>query len=287
MTLKKSDTGYWDQRRRRISSTTGGWVIGEGVFCHGYNMLDELMGEVSYFQLMFLSAVGHLPEKRLADWVEATFMCLSWPDSRIWCNQIGALAGSARTSPVAACSAGILASDSEMYGSRPLLEGVRFIQGALLQYRQDDGRDCCDKQAVEQIVDAELKKHRGKLNIMGYARPIARGDERVEAIQRVTDKLEFNQGEHLKLAYEISDHLFERFGESMNINGYVSAFMADQGYSPEEVYLLSTLCVSSGVMACYVDYRNRPVEDFLPLRCDDIDYQGAPLRELPERWERD
>ncbi len=279
MKSKQSDTAYWDQRRGRISSTTGGWVIGEGVFCHGYNMLDELLGEVSYFQLMFLSTLGHLPERRLADWVEATFMCLSWPDPRIWCNQVGALAGEARTTPASAVTAGVLASDSEMYGSRTFLEGMRFIQQACSQYRQGH--------SIEQIIEDELRKYRGKLNIMGYARPIAKGDERVVAIQRVTDKLEFDRGEHLTLAYAISDYLLERFGESMNIGGYASAFMSDQGYSPDDVYLLSTLCVSSGVMACYVEYRNRPVEDFLPLRCDDIDYQGVPLRELPEHWDRD
>jgi citrate synthase len=37
----------------------------------------------------------------------------------------------------------------------------------------------------------------------------------------------------------------------------------------------------SGVTACYVDAVERPAETFLPLRCDDIDYQGPPPRDVP------
>ena len=71
---------------------------------------------------MILIIIGRLVDKRLADWVEAGFLCVSWPDSRIWCNQIGALAGSLKTSPVSATMAGVLAADSRMYGSKPVLQ---------------------------------------------------------------------------------------------------------------------------------------------------------------------
>ena len=268
-----TDTRLWDRQRGTIRSGKGGWLAGKGVFCHGYSMLDELVGKHSYFQVMMLNVLGQLPERRLADWLEASFICVSWPDPRIWCNQIGALAGTARSSVTAAGAAGALAADSSMYGSRPLLEGVRFIQGALADVEAG--------MTVGEIVARELKGSRGKVSIMGYARPLASGDERIAALEAVTAQLDFAPGKHMHLAYAIEDILQREHDESMNINGYVSAFLSDQGFSAEQIYRLCALCVTSGVVACYIDARDKPADTFLPLRCDDIEYRGKAPRSLP------
>ena len=270
--MNKPDTSLWDRQRNKIISKKGGWFVGDGVFCHGYNMMDELVGKVSYMQVVVLNATGRLPERHVADWLEAVHICLSWPDSRIWCNQIGALGGTMRASAVASTAAGVLATDSRSYGVKPIKEGIEFIQRAMASLNRGV--------SVKEIVLNECEKHGGKPRIMGYARPIAKGDERVLAMELVTKKKGFSVGEHLKLAYEVERELLTRFNEGMNINGYVAAFMADQGFSAEEVYRLYAMVVSSGVNACYGDMRDRPAEVFLPLRCDDIDFQGKAYRKL-------
>lgn len=277
MSSKKTDSShqYWDCHRNTIHSRKGGWKIGQAVFSHGYSLMDDLVGEVSYFQIMMMNVLGRLPGKRVAEWLEASFVCMSWPDPRIWCNQIGALAGTAQTKAVAATTAGILAADSTMYGSRPLLEGVAFIQAALK--RKKAGATAKD------ILNEEIKKHRGKINITGYARPIASGDERVVAMERVTRQLGFEHGEHLALAMELDQLLKKEHGESININGYVSAFLSDQGYSAEDIYRICALCVMSGVTACFVEEQSKPPFSFLPLRCDDIEYRGKEQRAVPEK----
>ncbi|MEJ2200586.1 MAG: hypothetical protein P8X63_06185 [Desulfuromonadaceae bacterium] len=73
------DNSFWDSRRGVIRSRKGGWKMGQGVFSHGFNLLEELVGEHSYFQVMLLHATGRMPERRFADWLEAAFICLSWP----------------------------------------------------------------------------------------------------------------------------------------------------------------------------------------------------------------
>ncbi|GMQ89550.1 MAG: hypothetical protein BMS9Abin09_1050 [Gammaproteobacteria bacterium] len=269
----KSDTGFWDAQRGVIRHSNGGWLAGKGVFCHGYDMLEDLVGKASYFQVMMLNVLGYLPERRLADCLEAAYICMSWPDPRIWCNQVGALGGSARTSVIAASMAGVLAADSSMYGSRTFLAGVDFIQGA-----------CAEREAgasVEDIVANELKRHHGKVKIMGFARPLASGDERIAALEEVTARLGFEVGRHLQLAYDIEAILQRDFDESMNICGYASAFLSDQGFNAEEIYRMSVLSVTSGVTACYIDARDKSPDAFLPLRCDDIEYRGQAARELP------
>ncbi len=270
--MNNPDTSLWDKQRNKIISKKGGWFVGDGVYCHGYDMMNELVGKVSYMQVVMLNVTGQLPERRVADWFEAVHICLSWPDSRIWCNHIGALGGTMRASVVASTVAGVLATDSRSYGIKPLKEGVAFIQAAVIALK--------DGLSVEEIVVNECEKHGGKPYIMGYARPIAKGDERVPAMELVAKNLGFSVGEHLKLAYEIDRTLLAQFNEGMNINGYMSAFLSDLNFTSEEVYRICATLVASGVSACYVDMRDRLAETFLPLKCDDIDFQGKPHRKL-------
>ncbi|WP_305041588.1 hypothetical protein [Geoalkalibacter sp.] len=268
-----ADTRYWDERRGRIFSRKGGWVMGKGVFCHGFEMNKDLMGRVSFFQVLILNATGRLVEKPLADWFEAMHVGLSWPDARIWCNQIGALGGTLRSSVVAATVAGILAADSRAYGQGTLLEGFAFIERALAEARKG--------QSAKDIVAQECARHGGKPKFMGYSRPIAKGDERLAEFYNIQKRLGFSIGEHLALALEIEKVLLEDFDEAMNFNGYVSAFLADQGLTAQEAYQICAVLVTSGVTACYVDTFERPPESFLPMRCDDIDYQGPSARPVP------
>lgn len=269
------DLEQFDRNRGVIRSNKGGWVIGQGVICHGFEMMEDFVGKRSYIQVMVLNATGKMPSRALATWIEAVFICLSWPDPRIWCNHIGALGGTSRASVIASTTAGVLATDARSYGVKPLLEGVEFIQGALKERKSGV--------SVEEIISLECRKHGGKPNMMGYARPIAKGDERVPALERVRIEQRLPRGDHLKLAESIDKHLVENFDESINVNGYMSAFLSDEGFTSDEVYRVFSVLVASGVTACYVDTKNKPAETFLPLRCDDIDYQGQAPREVPEK----
>jgi len=272
---EKPDTDVWDRNRGVIRSSKGGWFAGKGVFSHGYDMMNDLVGNVSYMQVMLMNATGRLPDKQFAAWAEAVYICLSWPDPRIWCNQIGALAGSSGTSAVSATVAGILSTDSKAYGARPIREGVMFIQSA--RQKQLQGF------TAGEIVELECSQHGGKPSFMGYARPLAKGDERIEALERTATELGYTTGAHLALAYEIEQYLIEHFNEGMNVNGYIAAFLSDLGYTPEEAYRMSACIVASGVTACYCDTRDKTAGTFLPLQCEDIEYRGKELCSVPEK----
>ncbi len=263
---------YWQRRRGQIYSRKGGWVLGQGVSNQGYSMMDDLVGNASFFQVLLLNVTGKLPEKRLSDWMESAFICLSWPDSRIWCNQLGALGGDARVSPVAAICAGIMASDSRLYGPGTVLDTLHFIARATKSLRAGH--------LVTDFIEGHAK-HKGKILAPGYIRPIAIGDERVAAMQRVAENLGFEDGPHLTAAYRIQEYLSERYGESLNLAGYLSAFWLDQGLAPYQAYIVFSLCVNGGVHACYEEYQKNPPGSFLPLTCDDIEYVGVNERPVP------
>jgi len=236
------------------------------------------MISISYMQMHILNVTGRIVDRNIADWVEAVCIGLSWPDPRIWCNHVGALAGSTGTTPIAALAAGVMASDSAMYGARTLCDGMKFITGAM--QRKQEGAN------VEQIVAEEMKRNRGQVAIMGYARPLASGDERVDAMLEFMKKREMTYGEHVQLALEIERHLLANFSESLNVGGLMSAFMADNEFDQMQTYQIYAGCVMSGVVACYAEAERDLPERFLPMRCDDIDYQGVAARELPERFLR-
>jgi citrate synthase len=239
-------------------------------------MMNDLVGKKSYFQVLVLNAIGRLPEKRLADWLEALFMCLSWPDARIWCNQVGSLAGSARTSPVAGVCAGILASDSKMYGPGTQIMGVTFITKALR--KKEEGL------TPEMIIEQYPNRNPGKApTIHGYVRPVASGDERVAAMERVTTDLGYKPGPHLLLAKEIEAVMLRQFNEGINLLGYCAAFLSDQGFDAIEQYRLVSTMVNSGVHACYAEAADLPAGSFFPLHCADIDYQGHAPRPVPDK----
>ncbi len=276
MKRKKDDTSIWDANRGRIKTQKGGWVIGGAVWNHGYSQMDDLVGKISFFQVLLLNITGKLPEKPLADWLEALFICLSWPDSRLWCNQIGCLAGTMQASPVAGVTAGVLSSDSRMYGPGTVVKGVDFIISAMGQVKKGH--------SIDSIIDTYVQKQKTSVPaIMGYVRPIAKGDERVKAMERVTEDLGFAKGEYLDLAYQIEETMLSRYDEGMNLLGYTVAFLSDQKISATDQYRIISNAVYSGVIACYSEAADRAPESFFPLQCRDVDYQGADPRKVPDR----
>ena len=125
---RRDDIGFWDRKRGTIHTRKGGFVISKGtVYSHGYRLLEELMGKITYFQLLILNATSRLPERPVADWLEASVFCVSYPDARIWCNHIGSLGGAMQATPIAANCAGLLATDSRLYGPLSVVNSAKFI----------------------------------------------------------------------------------------------------------------------------------------------------------------
>ena len=264
---------FLEKRRGKIVTQKGGWIIGKGVTSHGYSMLGELVDTASFFQVMVLNITGQLPEKKLTQWLEATFICMSWPDPRLWCNQIGSFGGSLKASPLASVTAGILASDSSLYGPGTSLVTTQFIVNAVAFVNQGG--------TIAQYIETKAKTRMGLL-APGYVRPIAKGDERIDAMRRVTQNLGFTDGEHVKTAFKIETYLLEHYDESLNMAGYMTAFLSDQGFDGQQIYRMCSLCVNGGIHACYSEAFDNPQDTFLPLRCDDIDYVGCAPRSVPQ-----
>jgi citrate synthase len=136
---------------------------------------------------------------------------------------------------------------------------------------------------VDEIVRPYLQGEAQYPLIPGYSRPLLKGvDERVVHMERVATELGYEPGWCLQVCNEISDFLYEEYEEGINLAGYTVAFLLDAGLTPTEIQRVTAMAVMAGVHACYAEAADRPPYTFLPLRCDDIDYQGVPERPVPD-----
>ncbi len=269
-----NNMAYWDKRNQTIFNSIGHWQGGVDVTIEGYSLMNELMGHISYMQLHILNATGKLVERNVADWIEICFMGLSYPDSRIWCNQISAYAGDTHASVVAAAAASILAADSRGYGgSHARKISMAFQQKAFEQYLSG--------LSLENIV-AKARFKNAKPIIVGFARPIDREDERLKPFSTIQQTLNITEGKYLAFAKQLSDYLLEHYNLSINCGGYASAFLLDQGFSPDEGYKINSFSVISGAIACYRNQVSQPANSFLPMKCSDIEYTGQIKRDIPQ-----
>jgi len=269
-----ANTEYWDQRNNKIFSKVGHWQGGVGVTIEGYSLMNELMENCSLMQITILNATGKLVERHIADWIEVNFMGLSYPDSRIWCNQISAYAADTNTTVVAAASAAILSTDSRAYGgSQTTYSCMTFLQHAFIQYQQ--GISFVD-------IIANVKQSNGKPMIVGFARPIDKDDERLQPYEDAQNRLRIPLGEHLSFAKKLSSFLDDNYSLTINSGGYASAFLLDQGFTPNDGYNIKAFAVVGGAVACYRSLTGQTANSFLPMKCNDIEYTGVALRALME-----
>jgi citrate synthase len=265
----------FDKYRGQINSLKGGWTMGEGIITHGYSLLDDIHGKCSMFQVMIMNVTGRLPEKRLADLVEGVYICSSWPDTRIWCNKIGVFCALTKTSPTTAIAAGGLAGNSKIYGP-----GTGLSIGPFLQKAYD--HIISNNDSVGSFIEKQCYKN-GSLVAPGFARPLAKGDERIPAMRILQDKLGFDDGPYTLMTRQMEEYLNKKAGEGLNLSGYFTAFMLDQGFNIEEIMGITAFAVSGGVYAAYFEYINQSPNSFLPLRVNDIEYIGPEARKVPKR----
>lgn len=264
---------YWWQRHNKIVSNAGGWRGGEDVDCQGYSLINDLIGNVSYMQLHILNCTGKLLPKNQADWIEINFMGLSYPDSRIWCNQISALAADNIGSPAAALCGAVLGAESRAYGgSKTSQSGMEQLKKLYDAYKKDDD--------FAQILQ-NWPTRNNKPMIMGFARPVDKADERLAPYQQWQEKLHIPVGKYVTFAMTLSDYLFQHYQLAINSGGYSSAFLLDCGFTPQQGYLIKTAAVASGALACYVAHsQDNKAHSFIPLTCNDISYSGPKKRSI-------
>lgn len=252
-------------------TSLGAFIPSEGrVVMHG-NDLHHDLADLSWMGLLMFAICGRRFTLEQVEIFHGIWRISgSYPEPRIWNNRIGALGGTARSSPGVVLAAALAASEARIYGSEPELGAFDFLREAFTRTQAGI--------PLAQVVEEELARHRV---IMGYGRPLRSQDERVPPLLDLANRTGAGDGPHLRLALELRE-LLGRRRMGMNAAAVGAALCADQGLSRDEYHRGCLMLFSIGITACEHDARRHPLGAFLPVRCTRLAYRGPAAR----TWER-
>lgn len=249
-------------------TSMGGCVLGERAIFRGRDIFSEFKN-ISWVEHQYFCITGEIPSKAASKFLNGLFvMCFNYPDPRIWCNRIAALGATTSSTAILSVTAASSSTEAEIYGGPTGIRAMDFFFRA----KNEVG----DSLSLNEFIELELKKNRG---IFGYGRPLSSIDERVEPAYKLLKELGLHDRDYIKLAFAVNEILEDsRFKLRINIAGVFAAFCADEGLKQEDIYYLTTVCFSTGMLACYLDTIKKPVGALFPIRCNRINYEGVPIR---------
>lgn len=272
------DLATWQRWRQTIRTDVGGLADGfrSEMVLHGYNMIKEMTGKITFIQGYVLSITGRLPTRQEDRLLNAMFINTALSDPRFWLFRTPRLAATVKSPPAACMAAGILTNEASFFGSGAAYNTSTCYLEILTHVRRYN-------MSLEDVVVQRLQE---KKIISGFGRVLARGpDERNPALLQVAKECGLDQGEYLKMAFEVEALLQQHKSENlyMNSGGLKCAILLDLGFTPKHIMLLYSLMFVIGMAGNVSEAYDRPSGQFLPLQKDDIHYMGPPLRKAPKR----
>jgi hypothetical protein len=253
----------------RLDTRTGGAFLSERVVYRGKDLHGEL-GDRSWMELWLYGITGRFFEPAQLRLLNYIWVSTSYPDPRIWCNRVAALAGSARTTATLGLAAAMNLTEATIYGHRPFVACLDLLLRARRALEQGG--------TLTDFLDAELRRQR---QLYGYGRPLASVDERVPHVLAFMKSQGLPHGEHLRLAFAIEDQLIARKQIRMNIAAVYSGIVADLDFTTDQYHQFMTPVFFAGMPPCFIEAQQQPEGALLPIRCTRIVHQGPTRRSWP------
>lgn len=249
-----------------LRTGVGACYPGSHAIFRGHDLHADLR-EMDWVELYVFGITGRRFGKPQIRLLHAIWVYTSYPDARLWNNRVAALTTSTRSSSNLGMAAAIALSEATVYGGRAGFQSMQFLLRA--KAALDSGTE------LQAYVQAELQERR----IYGYGRPINSTDERIPWMMALVKELGFDQGPHLRVAFEIEKILLpHRPKLRMNYAALHAALIADLGLSLREYQLLRVPTFMAGMVPCAVEAAEKPQGAIFPTRCADITYEGVAHR---------
>ena len=266
MTEEKK-AGYW---KTKISKVGPGEILIQGY------PLEELIGVLSFTEVMFLTLRGELPSEREAKMLDALLCAIvdhQFIDSTIPAARFAASASWEILPSIAAgvCAMGRNTVSPQDTGS--LIEaGMKLMKGENLS------REEAAKRMVEQY------RKEGK-RIPGLGHPTHRDyDPRAKRLHEIAERLGF-VGEKLLFYEACQKEVAKKKFLPINVDGMMAAIMCEMGFDPLEMAAIGAVSHMPGLIANVIE----EIKEEPPLRTvpEEIsEYIGAPKRALPKERAR-
>lgn len=239
------------------------WAGTRAVF-RGHDLHADLRG-MDWVELYLFGATGKRFTPAQMKLLHGILVYTSYPDARLWNNRVAAMAGTARSTPGLAISAGMAVSEASIYGAYPGVRAIDFFLRA--QAHVAGGGSVADFVARE-----------GK--IFGYGRPTPETtDERLPWLEALARELGLDQGPHFRIAKEVEKLLTARHPRlRMNYAAMTASLCADMGFSKTDFQVFRVPLFVAGMPPCYLEAAEKPEGTVFPVPCNGVKYEGPPKR---------
>jgi citryl-CoA lyase len=242
--------------------------------------LDELIGNISYTEAVYLCVKGELPSKDVSKMLEALMMAIM--DHSLW----GAATPAARIvcggnpDPLHGICAGIL-SIGPVTGSPR--HSAHFVQSA---YKLMIDKKLSQEKAADIIIEDYISR---KERIPGFGHPLFRlpndPDIRARRLRELAERHGFI-GEKVKL-YECIHSRYlnkiEKHNLVINVDGMMGAIMSEMDFDDDMIDIIGIFSYLPGICAhTYEELKTKSSIGLIAAINEGVKYNGPTARRLPK-----
>ena len=237
----------------------------------GYK-LDELMGNVSYAQMVYLLLKGEMPSENIGKMIE-TILVSSVDHGTTPPSVLSALTVASTGAPLnAAVAAGIL-SISKFHGGA--IEDCMLILKQGMELVKNDNKSM--EEAAKQVI-TEFRSAKKRLS--GFGHRVHTNDPRTPKLFGIAAELGI-AGDYVKLAQTFVDMLKELTGKHLplNVDGAIAALLCEMDFDPILANAFFMIARVPGLVAHIYEEKTR-MKPMRKIHPTDVEYDGPEERQL-------
>ena len=241
------------------------------IVVRGYK-LDQLMGKLSYPQMIYLLIKGEIPNKCVGKILDAILASSIDHGVTSPSCQAAITVASTGASLNAALAAGIL-SINEFHGGA-IEKSMQALEAAIILVRKEKLSIAV---AAERIVKEHLDQ---KKKIIGYGHRIHSDDPRTSKLFELSSEYGIS-GKYIEMSKAIQRKLLEMSGKNLpiNVDGAIAAVLCELGIPSELANVFFIIARLPGLVAHVYEEKVR----YKPMRKIDFtkaEYDGPPERDI-------
>ena len=241
------------------------------VAVRGYR-IDELMGRISFGEMVYLVLRGELPTPAIGKLMDAMLVSSvdhgATPPSALAARTVAS--GGA---PLTTAIAGGIMTINQHHGGA--IEGCMNVLNELVAYKHEANLDALDA-AREKMVEFRAKK----IRVPGYGHRVHTDDPRTRRLFELAEESGV-AGEYIEMAHALRQAMRESLGKDlpMNVDGGIAAVLCELGFPPELGNGFFAISRTVGLTAQVYEEitRERPMRQISPTAQE---YDGPPERDF-------
>jgi citrate synthase len=244
------------------------------VAVRGYR-IDELMGRISFGEMVYLVLRGELPTPQVGRLMDAMLVSSvdhgATPPSALAARTVAS--GGA---PLTAAIAGGIMTINKHHGGA--IEGCMRVLMEVEAYKEEKGLD-----ALTAAREKMAEYRANKIRVPGYGHRVHTNDPRTQRLFALAEETGV-AGLYIEIARSLGRAMAESLGRElpMNVDGGIAAVLCELGFPPELGNGVFAISRTVGLTAQVYEEmtRERPMRRIDPVAHE---YDGPPERELGSR----